>query len=187
MTDADPIFETGDYLRQAFYDQLPARYQGLSPDLAAAQLFNLQTRSKMSFHSDSWPGNGKPMDTEIGQEQGAPIITLNLFFPFNFWVIPVVRGDAVDTKQRLDHRNEDCVTLADGDAMLWVQEDDHAFQHGVWPVRKSDGGPMEGWRVSIVWRWRWPGAEKKYSLECPYRVIKGAVPYGDLDCIICTR
>jgi len=113
------------------------------------------------------------LETEVAQEQGSPVLSINLYNDFNYWVIPVIRRkDPVEGRgQTLDHSNEDCVTMDDGMAMLWPQRDDHEFQHGVWPVRKSDGGSMEGVRVSIVFRWRWPGAEKRYSPEYPYRVM----------------
>jgi hypothetical protein len=169
--------ELGDYLRQCFYNDLPERYQRRAPDLATVQIFDLKRRTKMSYHSDSWPGNGKSMDTEVAQEQGSPVLSVNLFHEFNYWTIPVMRfKDPVEGsnrwRQKLDTDNEDCVTMEDGTAMLWPQKEDHDFQHGVWPVPKRDGGAMEGKRVSIVFRWRWPGAQKRYSLEYPYRVLE---------------
>ena len=117
------------------------------------QWFNLKTRAKMSYHSDSWPGNGKPW-TRRSLRSRAHRFSLSTFSTtsttgsFHIQYAEEKTPWTRSTKQKLDYDNEDCVTMDDGMAMLWPQKEDHAFQHGVWPVSGRCASRMAvSWKV----------------------------------------
>ena len=96
------------------------------------QFFDLSKRQKMSYHTDSRPDKRKP-DQICGQEKGSPVITVNLHTDFYFWTVPIVDGDVINPKMKLDYGDERAVILQDGVCMLWPECDDHKFKHAVKP------------------------------------------------------
>ena len=136
--------------------------------MVAVQPFDLKRRDKMGYHTDSKP-LARAKHAEVAQAQGAPVLTLNLYEDFMFWTIPIINGDVIDKKQRLDYKQQVCIRMSDGVSMMWPEADDHAFKHGVWPCPCMSDASV---RVSVVYRWSNPERPlQRFALEYPHRML----------------
>ena len=153
MRHATPtLYEAGVELWRAYWHNIPACAQGEPPDMIAVQPFDLARGDFIKYHSDGqsqWEGQ------TISMQEGAPVITLNLFNDFNFWYHP---NGKLGSHQR-------CVHLRDGMAYMWPWSDDCLHKHGAWkPI-----GVRSGVRVSIVWRWS--SMLARFDHGPPFRVV----------------
>ena len=151
--------------------KLPARFASIPPDTLHIQSFEMgHRRDKMGYHTDSRPNPKRRDDSDyvIAQEQGSPVLLLNLGSDFMYWTVRIVDGGVID--RRMSLKDQVCIRLRDEELLAWLVEDDHAFKHGVWPPPDV----REGMRWSVVCRWS-SVRVVEHANEWPYRRVEGSV------------
>ena len=167
--------------RRLWFDHLPTEYQELGPpDLAAVQAF--EWWQHMNYHCDQKRDRRRP-DQPIAQAEGSPVLSLNLFEDFLFWTVPIVNGDVIDKKQKLDTKQQMCIRMSDNMSMLWPKIDDDMFKHGVWSCPSNR--PGGGLRYSIVFRWSNPRSVERFDLAYPHRIVLSAIEERDEESLEC--